>query len=319
MKKCHMGIGLLLIILGSVHLTAQELSKRSDSVMPGSLAYVGQPPPREAPVLFAPGIVSLPDRFETYPTFSANGEEMFFSVVNADWTRGEIWHTKVENGVWTGPTRAPFSDEHSINWESFMALDSTRMYFASNRRTSPASGMDIWMVERGADEIWSAPVRLSDSVNSGADDGSACVTSDGTLYFHSNRGGGFGSSELFRSRFVGGTYSRAENLGGVIPTEAKESEPYMAPDESYLIFISQTRAGGKGGWDLWICFRSPDSSWTQPVNLGAEINTSDDEYGPRVTDDGKYLFFTRENRGRSMDIYWVSAAVIDRLRTTREK
>jgi hypothetical protein len=47
------------------------------------------------------------------------------------------------------------------------------------------------------------------------------------------------------------------------------------------------------------------------------VNTADDEYGPRVTPDGKYLFFTRENRGKTMDIYWVSASMIDRLGAER--
>ena len=319
MKRCPLVIWIFLIILSCTHVCAQESSERSGLVIHGSLAYFGQAPPGETPVVFAPGIVSLENRFETYPTFSADGMEMFFSVVNADWTKGEIWHTEVKNGVWNKPLKAQFSDDRYVNWESFISPDGRRMFIASNRPPSSTSGMDIWMVERVPDTTWSAPVRLSDSVNSSADDGSACVTSNGTLYFHSNRGGGIGGSELFRSRAVDNSYSRAENLGSVINTGAKESEPYLAPDESYLVFISQIRTGGKGGWDLWICFRNEDGSWTQPINMGAEINTPDDEYGPRVTHDGKYLFFTREDRGKTMDIYWVSAGVIDGLRTGKSK
>ena len=48
--------------------------------------------------------------------------------------------------------------------------------------------------------------------------------------------------------------------------------------------------------------------------MGPEINTADDEYGPRVASDGKYLFFTREKRGEAMDIYWVAASAIARLK-----
>jgi len=51
--------------------------------------------------------------------------------------------------------------------------------------------------------------------------------------------------------------------------------------------------------------------------MGPEINTAADEYGPRVSPDGKYLFFTREVRGKTMDIYWVSALIVDRLRMDR--
>jgi hypothetical protein len=88
----------------------------------------------------------------------------------------------------------------------------------------------------------------------------------------------------------------------------------MSPDESYLIFTSPSRLGG-GGYDLWICFRKMDGTWTEPVNMGPDINTANHEYGPRVTQDGQYLFFTRDNGSTSMDIYWVSANIIDSLRS----
>ena len=280
-------------------------------------AYLAQTPPGDTPVVFAPGVVSLENRLETYPTFSPDGQEMFYSVVNAAWTTGEILHTRLKDGTWNKPERAPFSANANINWESFMSPDGKRMFFSSNRPPSAPAHIDLWMVERKSAASWSDPVRLPDPINSDADDGSACVTNDGTLYFHSTRGGGIGGSELYRARLIDNKYSQVENLGGVIKTGPKESEPFMAPDESCLIFISQTRPGGKGGWDLWICFKNSDGSWSTPVNMGPEINTAADEYGPRLTPDGKYLFFTRETRGKTMDIYWVSALIVDRLRMGR--
>jgi Tol biopolymer transport system component len=281
----------------------------------GSAPYLGQTPPGERPVIFAPGIISLADRLETYPAFSPDGKEMFFSVVNAAWTKGEILRTGIKDGNWIKPEKAVFSDNPYVNWESSLSPDGRRLFFASNRPPSPGSDIDLWMVERASDATWSNPVRLGSPVNTSADDGSACVTNNGTLYFRSGRGGGLGGSELYRSKWDGQAYSRVESLGGLMKTGAKETEPFMAPDESYMTFISQTRTGGKGGWDLWIVFQKKDGSWTPPVNMGPEINTAADEYGPRVTPDGKYLFFTREIRGKAMDIYWVSAKVIETLRT----
>ena len=283
---------------------------------PGTL-YLGQKPPAEKPEVFAPGTISRETRLETYPTISPDRSTLFFSVVNAAWTEGKILYTRFEHDAWTTPEVAPFSDGRSINWESFISPDGKRMFFASNRPAS--SGMDIWMVERTSGTAWSAPVRLPEPVNSAAEDGSPCVTSSGTLYFKSLRGGGVGGSWLYRARLKDGGYTEVESLGSVLRTTSGESEPYVAPDESHLIFISQTRKGGHGGWDLWASFRESDGAWTEPVNLGPDINTTDDEYGPRVTPDGKYLFFTRERRGRTMDIYWVSAGVIDRLRANTNR
>ena len=198
--------------------------------------------------------------------------------------------------------------------ESYISPDGNRQFFTSNR--PPSSNTDIWMTDRAPGSTWTSPVLLPGPVNSGSVDGSACVTNNGTLYFKSLRGGGTGGSILYRSKPVGGVYSGVESLGNIIPTGPGESEPFMAPDESYLIFISETRTGGHGGWDLWISFRKPDSSYTSPVNMGPGVNTCDDEYGPRVTADGKYLFFTRENRGNTMDIYWASSGIIDSLKST---
>jgi hypothetical protein len=83
-------------------------------------------------------------------------------------------------------------------------------------------------------------------------------------------------------------------------------------------FLSQTSPGGHGGWDLWICFRNVDGSWTKPANMGPEINTAVDEYGPRVAPDGKYLFFTRKTGRKTMDIFWVSSRIIEEMKKERK-
>lgn len=272
-----------------------------------------QTPPGNIPQIFAPGIISLDNRLETYPTFSPDGNEMFFSVVNAIWGQGKILHSIKQNGNWSEPDTAIFSNNNYKNWESFISHDGTRQFFASNR--PPSTNMDIWMVERTLDSTWSDPVRLDNPVNSNAEDGSACVTNNGTLYFKSRRGGGLGGSWLYRAKLIDSTYSQVESLGNLINTGPQETEPFMVPDESYLIFTSYTRPG-YGGWDLWICFQKTDSSWTEPINMGPDINTADDEYGPRVSLNCNYLFFTRENTGITMDIYWVSSGIIDSLKST---
>ena len=278
-------------------------------------SYLGQTPPGNIPVIFAPGVISLTNRFETYPAFSPDGKEMFFSVVNAGWTAGKIFYTRERNGNWTVPVPADFSNNNYVNWESFISPDGNRQFFTSKNRP-PSTTYDIWMVERMSDTSWTTPVRLNSPVNTNATDGSACVTNNGTLYFTSLRGGGYGGSIIYRAKLTDSSYSQVENMGNIIHTTSGEAEPFMAPDESYMIFISEYRAVGHGGYDLWICFRNNDSSWTVPVNMGAGINTANDEYGPRVTVDGKYLFFTRENRGSTMDIYWVSSGIIDSLRSS---
>lgn len=299
---------LILKLLLVIKVVAQNISESTTESTQKSAGGA----PGNNPEIFAPGIISLNNRFETYPTLSPDGNEMFFTVVNAGWSHGKILHSQKINGSWTEPDTASFSRNNYINWESLISPDGKRQFFASNR--PPSSDIDIWMVERTADNTWSDPFRLNDPVNSDAEDGSACVSNNGNLYFKSRRSGGIGGSWLYRAKLKESSYSEVESLGNIIKTGQGETEPFISEDESYLIFISETRAGGYGGWDLWICFKRKDNSWTEPVNMGADINSADDEYGPRVSPDGKFLFFTREERGKTMDIYWVSASTINKLR-----
>jgi Tol biopolymer transport system component len=149
-------------------------------------------------------------------------------------------------------------------------------------------------------------------VNSGANDYYPTLTTRGDLYFSSPREGGAGGNDIYRSRLTEGQLARAENLGSPINTEKWEFDPFIAPDESFVIFASN-RAGSFGDSDLYISFRTPAGAWATPRNMGEPINSVGPEYTPMLSPDGKYLFFT-SGRGGPDDIYWVDASVIDRLR-----
>ncbi|HSG27216.1 MAG TPA: hypothetical protein VLA34_01960, partial [Candidatus Krumholzibacterium sp.] len=109
----------------------------------------------------------------------------------------------------------------------------------------------------------------------------------------------------------GGRPRQVEGPGGTVNTEYSEAHPFIAPDESYLIFNSR-RPGGAGEGDLYVSYRLDDGSWTEAVNLEA-LNTPYGDWGATVSPDGKYLFFTRNMTGNG-DIYWVSTDIIEELR-----
>jgi hypothetical protein len=128
-------------------------------------------------------------------------------------------------------------------------------------------------------------------VNSDGYDNYPAVTANGTLYFASERAGGKGRADLYRSRLVDGRYTAAENLGDPINTPSVEADPYIAPDESFLIFCTE-REDGFGEGDLYISYRNADS-WTKPVNLGATINAAAFDYTPLVSPDQKRFYWSR--------------------------
>ncbi|MFC2142580.1 hypothetical protein ACFLR7_06575 [Acidobacteriota bacterium] len=88
--------------------------------------------------------------------------------------------------------------------------------------------------------------------------------------------------------------------------------PYVAPDESYIIFDHPPRTGGRGA-DLSVTFHDPDEGWDTPILLGDNINTPALETNVFITPDGKFLFFTR-----NFDIYWVKADFLERLRRSHQ-
>ncbi len=92
-------------------------------------------------------------------------------------------------------------------------------------------------------------------------------------------------------------------------------EYYVAADESYIIF-SSNNMGGSGNNDLFISFRKNNTDWTNPLNLGPEINTGNWDVSPYVTADKKYLFYVRVNTTGSRSLYWTRIdELLDSLET----
>jgi len=273
--------------------------------------FLGQRPPGPAPEVFAPGVISTPAP-EGSSWFSPDGRLFLF-------TRGRssldgILLMEQVSGVWSEPRLAPFSaGKH--DWDFALAPDGRTVFLASGRPAHPGAPVppdhSIW-VSRRESEGWTDPERLPSPVNTGQHDSFPSVTADGTLYFFSNREGGRGRGDIYRSRPVDGRYTRVENLGAPVNSPSHEVDPFIAPDESYLIFCSD-RTGGHGKDDLYVVYAEAGGGWTAPVNMGGTVNTPHQEYIPSVTRDGRYFFFTSNESG-NRDIYWMDAGIIERLR-----
>jgi hypothetical protein len=282
--------------------------------------YLGQKRPGSVPELFGPEFIST-ERRELNAAFSPDGRELFFARDRLP--RGTaILVSKRDGDRWTRPTVAAFSAGGASDVDVFLSADGQEAYFCSDRPDpeasagggQPAAGAtaqsDIWVVSRVGGG-WGEPKSLGKTVNSDADDYYPTLARDGTLYFSSNRQGSLGQNDIYRSRREKGQWTTPENLGAPVNTPGREYDPFIAPDQSYLLFASE-RPGGFGTADLYVSFRTPDGSWGEPRNLGPSVNTDQNEYTPMLSPDGQYLFFTRGRLGAD-DIFWVEAAVIREL------
>jgi Tol biopolymer transport system component len=245
--------------------------------------------------LFAPDIVSTGDN-DFSITFTPNGKTIYFTRTAPD--RGgpfTILTSHFANGKWNTPQIASFSGMYS-DADPFLSPDGSKLFYMSRRPiegTAERPDFDIWMVSKTAGG-WSKPQHLDDSVNTAANEIFPSVASDGTLYFASDRPGGKGGNDIYRSRFAGGKYSPAESLGDIINTPTIDSNPSISPDQNTLFFISD-RPGGLGGSDVYVC-QNHNGTWSTPKNLGNLVNSSAGELAPALSPDHKYFYFTSNRR-----------------------
>jgi WD40-like Beta Propeller Repeat len=245
--------------------------------------------PIREPAIFAPGTISTGE-YDSHAEFEPDGGTIWFlkstpgfdfwTIVSARW-----------DGERFGPVEvAPFSGRWS-DADPCVSGDGKRLYFISNR---PVDGeargdLDLWKVERTGTG-WSEPENLGPSVNSTGNEWFPSLAADGTLYFGSDRPGGLGRTDIWRSRLVDGRYAEPENLGEAVNSRFDDYEACCAPDQSFLIVMSTRPGGPGGGGDLWISERK-DGSFVPARCLEGGVSSPAGEIGPRLSPDGKYLFF----------------------------
>ncbi len=294
--------------------------------------YLGQKPPGMTPEIFAPGAVSSEHQEHSSLAFSPDEKEMWWSRWRLPYDMDKypqvIIFIRCENGAWSRPKVAPFSGKYRDGGPAF-SPDGNMIYFYSRRPLQDDSEMNpdnnIWCVERIHDG-WSRPVKLGPLVNSSREDGTPSVAANGNLYFVSDRvkyDDPTGNMDIFVSEFHDGDFTEAKGLGPAINTPyARDFFPFIAPDESYIIFSRDSRrfdSEGKtigGDRKLMISFRDKDGTWLEAIDMGPFFaNTR----FPSVSPDGKYLFFTKYTEGGHEDFYWVSAKIIEDLKPKEKK
>jgi outer membrane protein OmpA-like peptidoglycan-associated protein/tetratricopeptide (TPR) repeat protein len=155
---------------------------------------------------------------------------------------------------------------------------------------------DFFITQKSKSGTWSPAVPMSKVINTpNYNEGAQSISPDGMYLFFTgcNRPEGFGSCDLYVSHKQGNTWAAPFNLGAAVNSTFWESQPAISPDGSTLYF-SSNRSGGFGGYDLWKTTLTDEGTWTKPVNLGPNINTSYDENTPFVHPDGQTLYFSSD-------------------------
>jgi outer membrane protein OmpA-like peptidoglycan-associated protein len=229
----------------------------------------------------------------------------------------DIYTSTNSNGNWTSPVKIDSAQQAKVkpNWSKARKLSAginTNKHDAAIGLSADAQKLFIYRNEdvymsslNGSD--WGKPVKLNANINSKFKEPSASLSADeNTLFFVSDRKGGYGGKDIYRSqKNEKGEWETAVNLGPVINTAYDEEAPFIQSDGKTLYFSSKGHTS-MGGYDI---FKSVfDTKWSAPENIGYPINTSGDDIYYVVSAKGDHGYFSslRAEGLGGMDIYLVN-------------
>ncbi|WP_109437317.1 PD40 domain-containing protein [Aquimarina sp. AU119] len=297
MKKTYS----ILILISVIFLdgcTKKQHSKDHDSSII-ERPYLGQKPPGLTPEPFAPGIVTTAD-WEVSGVFTPDIREFYFIRESKETKKQELVVFQYQNNEWQESVVSPRVGT------PFIAPDGMTMHLGRKyrERTETGDWSELKKLDPSFEEI--QIMRLT-------------ASSKGTYVFD-EIGMPNGDGVIRYSRLIDGKREKPKPFGKEINTGRMNAHPFIAPDESYLIWDGE-RDSGYGDSDIYISFKQQDGSWGAAINLGDKVNTEGWEAVACVTPDGKYLFFNRNMNPENydnVDIFWVDAQIIETLRPKHE-
>ena len=278
---------LVLVLLNSCNTKNQQVNDPDFPLL--EVPFFAQKPPGSIPEIFAPRIISVAHG-EQATAFSPDLNEIYFRRTDEELENHELVAIQNKDNLWTESFVVPSGRE--------ISPDGKIMHIGNEYRERTRFGWsEIKSLGAPYDSI---PImRLT-------------ASSKGTYYFDTSpfydKSAAVGSIRY--SRVIDGIREKPKTLN-IDVAPIKKTHPFIAPDESYLIFDSRRE---NGNLDIYISFRQADGSWGAAINLGDKINTElPDAYGS-VTSDGKYFFFTRFPGNGKKNTMWVDAGFIEALR-----
>jgi len=244
---------------------------------------------------------TINSRFSDYrPVIS--GDEKTFVFTRKLPFYDAVFYTHKENGKWS-PTinLTPQLGIDQDFYSSSLSYDGKILYLYKNDQYDG----NIY-ISKFLGDHWSKVIRLNNNINTKYWESHACVTRDEkTLYFTSNRKGGYGALDIYMSkRDSTGDWGPAINLGPIINTEYNEETPFISADGKTLFFSSYGHFN-MGGYDIFYSNLLADGNWSVPLNMGYPINTTDDDFFYQPVGEGYYAYYSKfaQQGFGNMDIF----------------
>lgn len=264
-------------------------------------------PRKFQPKNLGPGINTATD--ELMPTITADERFIYFTRLDRSGYMLEenIYVSTDSASAWSTAqmVEAPISLYSYNDGATGISPSGKYLFFTSCERPGGMGNCDIWLAVK-TETGFGKPRNMGNVINTRGKDIQPSISGDGrTLYFASNRPGGYGGLDIWYSVLQDDySWSEAKNLGPLINTEFDEERPFIHPDDQTLYFSSDGHPGF-GSSDFFVSKRLPNGEWSRSENLGYPINGPGDEIGIVISADGSTAYFASERSdsyGR-MDIY----------------
>jgi outer membrane protein OmpA-like peptidoglycan-associated protein/Tol biopolymer transport system component len=265
---------------------------------------------REKVVNFEP--TSLGDsinttRKEYLPSFTADGKFLIYTVRYHD-DEDFFYSSKNAAGNWQKAQPLEAVNTELSEGGSSISADGRLLFFTGCYRPGSLGGCDLYYTEMQNGE-WQSLRHPGAPINSAHWDSQPSLSANGRyLYFASDRPGGLGGNDIWRStRLADGSWGKPQNLGAPINTPGNDESPFIHADGQTLYFMSDGHPG-LGDYDLFYARLDTGGSWQTPENMGYPINTAAAEGALVVSLDGKTAYYTtdentKEGERQDFDIY----------------
>ena len=220
------------------------------------------------------------------PDYEKEAQHM---IKNCDFAKEAVKHPVAFKPINLGPGINTSDDDLMPS----LTADEHLLYFTRREKIGRVYDENIFVSENQGG-VWQEAQPLGPTINTDEfGEGAHSISASGRYLFFTScyRPDGTNSCDIYLSKKTGGEWERGKNLGAPINTPAWESQPCLAADGRSLYFVS-SRKGGFGGSDIYMSVLQDNGTWSEPKNLGPEINTEANEERPFIHPDGNTLYFS---------------------------
>ncbi|MBU0475694.1 MAG: hypothetical protein KKF62_16210 [Bacteroidetes bacterium] len=284
------------ILISCILAVAMTTTAQQSPLLKKDGLYFGQKPPGKKAELFASKILTAEGHDS--PIISQDESWMLIGTME----HGAKFYKSTSSGLEPSVNPMNFIIPEENNYNGLeISYSENRVYFLVWKNNDE----NFYFIEK-TKSGWTTPKPMSDEINSYRTHWQFSLAKNENFYFASE-------GTILVAIFDGKTHLKPAPLKLEDNSILKGSTPFIDPDESYLIYSITSQETRKKS-DLYISYKLQGDTWSMPVNLGYDINDENSlDLCPRISPNGKYLFFVSRRIGSYFKVFWADAGFIEEL------